>query len=818
MSVATTTVDHVAEFYRREVLPALIDQLDVAFPEFHWRRTSNGWVADNQHNYIRAGGRPHELVTCIDPEGFSISERPGMTWLAYVNGGRTPQGAEFVSAVHHLAELVGVDAVPLRYFESTSVPTVRHGDQHRKLIDAFFHISKEMLDDDAKAEGARQYLMRLTGLDAKEIRQLPLGYYTNAEDMRARLLAAGFQPEEIDDSALLCHEQLTHCVVGPARYPRGPITTFFALELSNDGNVGRRYLNLGGGSRPVVFGLDVALSPKAAGCNELTIVRGLIEAVSLHQRGIRNVVAIAGGPSLMTIKRWKGLARHGVRRVTLAVDREVDVQESLRAAAESLVQSGESPIAYVLEPGLLGDCDTWHQWFLRANNADRRNIFSKREHLFHLHARVLLERHRPSQGWTETSERDALLEALKFDSTAAEPRIVELDKHFWPVLIGELPLATRLASLRQKTNRVVHAPPVNLLNYEDSTVSEASPLPSAPEPPRSRPNFVNAPPTTSSVIDDLRRHEARLANQYGQPSFGLTQRTLPSLDRSLNGLKGLVLLAGGPRVDKLSLAVQLGIDAVTHHEDALFCCFSFDQPKQHVLNRILCRLAGVDWHAVVRPDALQNGHAMAHRDRLAAARDRLAQLGSRIVIVNREECPVATAEGLQQHLEAAERSAGARRAIVVVDDLASMSLSRVTDTSRHWDTSTDDWPIDQLRRLRDTGDDRTVIGLCDADTTVPITDEPTGSINNRRGRYAANAALVLRPFDSQETRAYFSRLLFPSVVESRWLAKLQEQGVELNKLVIAKGDDNRQLREIELAFFHRRFSFTEDIPMWGIDR
>ncbi len=818
MSVATTTIDSVDEFYRHDVLPALINHLDVAFSEFHWRRTEDGWVADNQHNYVRAGGRPHELVTCTDPEGFSVSGRPEMTWLAYVNGGRTPRGTEFVAAVRHLAELAGIDASPLGHLKTASATNPRQREQYRKLNDAFFRIAKEMLDNDAAAEDARQYLMRLTGLDAKGIRQLPLGYYTTAEDMQARLLAAGFRQEEVDGSALLCHGQLTDCVIGPARYPQGPITTFFALELSHDGTVGHRYLNLGGGSRPVVFGLDVALNRDVAGNNELIVVQGLVEATSLHLRGIRNVAAIAGGVSLMTIKRWEGLARHGVRRVTLAVEREVDVPESLDKAANALVQSSASPVAYVLEPGLLGDCDTWHHWLLREDNTAQKNLISRREHLFHLHARILLDRHRPQQGWTESSQRAALLEALKFDATAAEAQLPQLDEHFWPVFIRELPLATRLASLRQQKARTVHAPVVDMLDYEDTAVNEA-PLRNAPaEPPKVEPRRTAMPPIASPAIDELTRHEAWMASQLGHPTIGLTQRTLPSLDRYLNGLKGLTLLAGGPRVDRLSLAVQLGIDAVTQHEDAVFCCFSFDQPKQHIMTRVLCRLAGIDWHTVVRSGVLHNGYADTYRDRLSAARDRLARLGSRVVIVDRDECPVATAEGLGLHLEAAERAADARRAIVVVDDLAAMSMSRNPDASHSWNASTDDWPIDQLRRLRDNGDDRTVIAICDADTSLPTTDEACGQIINRRSRYAADTALVLRPFNSQERRAYFSRLLFPSVVENRWLAKLQEQGVELNKLSIVKGDDNRQLREIELAYYHRRFSFTEDIPTWEINR
>lgn len=813
MSVATSSVTSVSEFYQREVLPRLIERLDLAFPEFHWRRTENGWVADNQHSYVRAGGRAHELVTCPDADGFSVSGRPEMTWLAYVNGGRNPQGTEYVSAVRHLAELAGVDASPLIELESFNVQPPRQTDQYRKLNDSFFRIAKDLLDRDAAAEGARQYLSRLTGFDAQAIRQLPLGYYTNAEDMQSRLLAAGFRQEDIDGSALLCHGQLSHCIIGPARNPQGPITTFFALELIDKSHTGRRYLNLGGGARPVVFGLDVAITREAGGSNELILIQGLVEAVSLHRRGVRNVAAIAGGASLMTRKRWEGLARHGVKRVTLAIDREVDVLESLHLAAESLVQSTESPVAYVLEPELLADCETWHEWFLRSDRTAGRNLLSRREHLFHLHARILLDRHRPPQGWTDESQRAALVEALEFDATAAEPQLAQLDQHFWPVLIRELPLASRLASLRRKApHQPVVTPAIDMLNYEDSNVSEARFQPVQTTIPKPEPRPIPAAPITSPAVDELAQHEAWLASRSGHHHFGLTQRTLPSVDRYLNGLKGLTLLAGGPQVDKLSLAIQLGIDAITHHQDTVFCCFSFDQPKQHVMTRVLCRLAGIDWNTFVRSTALQNGHATTYRDRLATAREWLTQLGSRFVLIDREECPDASFEQLSQHVDAAETAACVKRAIVVVDDLPATALSK------HAESPTEDWAIDQLRRLRDHGDDRTVIGLCDAETVSSATSDPTSLITNRRARYTADAALILRPFNAVETRAYFSRLMFPSVGENRWLTKLQDQGVELNKLLIVKGDENRQVREIEMAYFHRRFGFSEEIPTWGINR
>jgi len=44
-----TTPDRlgIADFYEHEVLPALTERLDQAFPEFGWERDPRGWHATN---------------------------------------------------------------------------------------------------------------------------------------------------------------------------------------------------------------------------------------------------------------------------------------------------------------------------------------------------------------------------------------------------------------------------------------------------------------------------------------------------------------------------------------------------------------------------------------------------------------------------------------------------------------------------------------------------------------------------------------------------------------------------------------------------
>jgi hypothetical protein len=51
------------DFYLEVVLPALAERLDQAFPEFGWRRDSNGWVATNEeHTHASLGVRAQRVV------------------------------------------------------------------------------------------------------------------------------------------------------------------------------------------------------------------------------------------------------------------------------------------------------------------------------------------------------------------------------------------------------------------------------------------------------------------------------------------------------------------------------------------------------------------------------------------------------------------------------------------------------------------------------------------------------------------------------------------------------------------------------------
>src|SRR5919206_5326260 len=105
--MATAQRPNVADFYEREVLPALMSRLDQAFPEFGWRRDAHGWVATSAE-YTRSslGARPDRVVCHGDaPRGFLIHGQGAVLWTTYVNdatpaSGRTSTSAAPARAAH----------------------------------------------------------------------------------------------------------------------------------------------------------------------------------------------------------------------------------------------------------------------------------------------------------------------------------------------------------------------------------------------------------------------------------------------------------------------------------------------------------------------------------------------------------------------------------------------------------------------------------------------------------------------------------------------------------------------------------------------
>ncbi len=85
LTMATTERPGIADFYEHEVLPALTERLDQAFPEFGWTRDPRGWHATNHDFTHQQLGVRADRVVCHGPapRGFLIHGDGPVLWTTY---------------------------------------------------------------------------------------------------------------------------------------------------------------------------------------------------------------------------------------------------------------------------------------------------------------------------------------------------------------------------------------------------------------------------------------------------------------------------------------------------------------------------------------------------------------------------------------------------------------------------------------------------------------------------------------------------------------------------------------------------------------
>ena len=385
----------LGDFLDQEIYPALFDRLDTAFPEFGWRRNGSRWIATNDAHARSLQGAPRpDRVNAYEntPFGFVVHGSAFTSWPQYLNGERTPSGQDFVHTVRELADRAGVDASGLVH-EPTSEQsaTIEHRDRREALLAAFVDRARHaLLGPDGEA--ARGYLAGERGFDLADLNELPFGLYTSPERVDATLVEVGFTTDEVADSGLLADARWTGRLVIPWRDRWGRIATIAARSVDESDP---KYLYLKGATKPPAFGLDVALAG-GRGRDELVLVEGLIDVMSLQTRGLENVAALGGGGELLTPRRWATLLDYAIHRFVLVLDNDPEPEPcdshglaSCRrcapgtvgtlAAVENVIKADNVPVVYVVDPEELGDAKDPDE-FVRQRGLDAfRKILNKRQ-------------------------------------------------------------------------------------------------------------------------------------------------------------------------------------------------------------------------------------------------------------------------------------------------------------------------------------------------------------------------------------------------------------------------------------------------------
>ena len=181
-------------------------------------------------------------------------------------------------------------------------------------------------------------------MDNNTLKSFKIGYSGEYNELYKMLKAKGFKDEEILATGLVNKndrgefiDRFRRRLMFPIMTVNGKVVAFGGRRLDNNEKMAK-YINsnenLIYSKKKHLFALNIA---KQSNEKKLILVEGYMDAISLHQRGIHNVVASLG--TALTEEQGRLLARYG-EQVILSYDSEGAGQEAILRALEILNKLG----------------------------------------------------------------------------------------------------------------------------------------------------------------------------------------------------------------------------------------------------------------------------------------------------------------------------------------------------------------------------------------------------------------------------------------------------------------------------------------------
>jgi DNA primase len=739
-----------------------------------------------------------------------------------------------VEAVRKLCDRAGV-RFPERRLTPEQAEAARKNEARRSVLDAVMEYARACLWSTG-GEKARAYLHE-RGFTDEDIRSLGLGLYGSVSAAREAILKAGHGEREAEDAAVLWVDLQGYILIPWADDYGRPLTIYGRWKEKTPPEGKTKTIALPGeGTKRSPLYFDRA---RAAGHKDLVLVEGVFDAALLQVKGDSR--AVASVAAQLNQNQVETLRRHHIRSVYICGDPDGGGDRGTLANVAALEKAGIK--AYVV-PRLPDGMDP--DEYVQAHGIDAwKALVSRSEHAYGFRAREIVERHKATgEGENVWTDR-AFEEALAYDERTTDPRArVDLDRYFWPVMRTSLDLPEEtvrecleerrrqadrnkeqkaLEEQARATTRLVE----ELQRDLDEVGPEAALRRFYDEVDHLRREALSLKKAEEAVCvaEELHAHEERLAKWRGLEYIGLPQKTIEALDQATLGLRGLMVMAAAPNVGKTALAVQLGTDVVVHNEDACFVFLSLEMSRWDILTRIKCRLAEMDWKTLVFGSSKKDPgfYRLEQLESLRKAERKLLEIGDRILILDERNFPDPTVEKLVREVEAMKARTGTTRAFVLVDYLQVLPIPEQEARDIRTELDADKWRIGAMRDLRDYLGGDAVMVISEARKPSGAAGERWGGaladiMGAARGAYTPDIVFLFLPLGDEEIAKKFGlsktnpkgggeKLDLEKAKEKR--EALQECGISLNNLIIAKGRDGVTKRVIPITFWLWRSSFTE---------
>lgn len=716
------TVD-LMDFYETQILPR-VDRLAVFQPLSP--RDKGNYISANCPGCNRHSGFIYKNGTVLKCShetscGYSASI------LTFMNDGVKPTGPRFVSLLKQLADSVGL-ILPEKEYTKEQLEEIERVERIASNLESLVTECQASLANDSAIRG---YLAD-RGINHPEMHGLGLYLSQNLTV----------------NKELGTDERWDGRLVIPIRDRHGRLRgvqardTAWTKESTAPKYLFSKGLDIGGLG---LLGLDVALSRPESKQN-LYVTEGIMDVFLFRERKVNNIACI--GSNTLSADRLKLLSRWGVQRITVMPDYDTAGFKGLLSIIEASNAIPSFTVS-VIDPSHYGDEIKDPAEYLQVG-CPVDELLAKAQNGRQWQAQWICDKY--ECGFTD--DRVACIdEAIKVDELVTDPRkSFELAEYFWPVILDRTGASRevvlnlrderRETRRREREKKLLRQGLTQALENIEGDYDKALNLASEALDDVSQDARLAEP--IVCVADELWTHREKMEKLKGREYLGLTQQTLKTLDDYLLGLRGLILLAAQPNVGKTILACQLALDVLRTHEDACVLYISLDMPRDELETRCLCRLSHSNWIDFVRGN---------DNDVREGAYSELADIGKRLIILDRRNCSVLTSGKVLRELANFKAETGCKRAFVVVDYVQLWPIPSDLKKELRNGIDRDQWRFEQMQAIKDALEQDPVFVISEA--RKPNQNEAWASgmqdvMGTARGAYSPDVILLLNPFTNQE--------------------------------------------------------------------
>jgi DNA primase catalytic core len=744
----------------------------------------------------------------------------------YINGGTPARGREFFDAIKKICDLSNIAFAPGDLVQEKPRDTTHDFRQH--FLTTFFDITRNaLLNQNQENNKEAQKYLASRGWHRQALEKAEFGFYADCQWILEQLQKAGYSYSEVVQSGIY-RSDWANRIVHPWRDQRKNIINFWARTFTHTDSETKKYLVMSsekGGSKSIPFGMSWVKS------HEVIIVEGFFDALTLKSHGFTNVIAT--GQAGISKEQLKALEHADITSLTLLFDNDEAGQRALEQSVDKLSNSDFTvfvmPGAYLFNAKDPDDfCKLYGAETLTQGLDVRINAFRYKAH-------KLIEKYTSTDVGADSLQNTLLQAAHAFDETITNPlRAVDLTL-FWNEIASLMQcdkeaLEIYRKALEQKKEKAEQVTTCQLFykelgealtnnNYllvEEKVVAYARTL-------KEQESNTQTKPITR-LHELLDNHDKMLASYKGTEFIGLCQKTLPALDVALSGLRKLILLAAGPNAGKTALTIQNALDIIKHNPDACLLYVSLEMSAQDIITRMQCSITHMAWNTLIfGSDRKAYSGAYFNEEeqtRLTIGRQLLGTLGTRIAIVDTENCPDVSAEVLLAQVKHLKAKTATSRVVIVIDYLQVWPVPPELEGKLRTDIELDKWRIGQMKKLKDALGQDPVIVISEARKPGHPLAREWGSdlsdvMGSARTTYTPDVVLMLIPLSDNElheewisrNHTVFSQDKAENGAKIRQL--FESQGYTINRLKISKARDGMRRGELMLKFYFQANRFEQ---------